>query len=319
MFSTFRRRVWHLLNRRRFERDLLEEMRDHRARLDDPTAFGDAHRWLEQSRDAWGWNWLDDAVQDFRQGARMLRRSPAFALTGTLILAFGIGLNLTFYQITSVVLIRPRPVRSPDTLVALFRHAPTFQSPGWPYAMADAISREHTGLASVLMQSGAQVHWGDPATMLVDAQFVSTNWFEEFGYAAALGRVFTPQLDGRIEGPPPVVVSHAFWRRQLQSDPNIVGKPRTSIVAPSPSSASRPPISRRSSSATPSSGFRSSAATISIRRLIFCARGAHQARRSLAGCVQGSLWPTHARACAASWRRWRRRVRAMWPKASGSS
>jgi putative ABC transport system permease protein len=220
--STFLRRLWHLLNRRRFERELMTEMRDHREALDDPARFGDPYRLLEQSRDSWGWNWLDDAAQDFRQGVRALWRSPGFALTGTLILAFGIGLNLTFYQITSVALIRPRPVRSPDTLVALYHHAPTFQSPGWPYAMADAISREHTGLASVLMQSGAQVHWGD--TRLVDAQFVSTNWFEELGYGAAFGRVFVPRLDDQMEGPPPVVLSHAFWRRELQSDPDVVGR-----------------------------------------------------------------------------------------------
>src|SRR6185436_15850575 len=44
------------------------------------------------SRDAWGWNWLDDATQDFAIGVRTLLRSPVFAVTATLILSFGIGL-----------------------------------------------------------------------------------------------------------------------------------------------------------------------------------------------------------------------------------
>ena len=32
--------------------------------MHDPSTFGDSHRMLERSRDAWGWNWLDDAMQD---------------------------------------------------------------------------------------------------------------------------------------------------------------------------------------------------------------------------------------------------------------
>ena len=59
---TWFRRVWHLLNRSRNERDLVREMTEHRASMHDPTKFGDTHRLLEYSRDAWGWNWLDDAM-----------------------------------------------------------------------------------------------------------------------------------------------------------------------------------------------------------------------------------------------------------------
>ena len=48
---TWFRRVWHLVNRRRHERDLVREMHQHRASMHDPSAFGDPHRLLEQSRD----------------------------------------------------------------------------------------------------------------------------------------------------------------------------------------------------------------------------------------------------------------------------
>ena len=80
------RRVWHLMNRRRFERDLTREMQGHRDQMPDPSSFGrDTHRFIEQSRDAWGWNWLDDAVQDLTVGVRTLLKSPSFTLTATLI------------------------------------------------------------------------------------------------------------------------------------------------------------------------------------------------------------------------------------------
>ena len=51
--STWFRRVWHLINRSRRERDLVREMHDHREAMPDPSTFGDTHRLIEQSRDAW--------------------------------------------------------------------------------------------------------------------------------------------------------------------------------------------------------------------------------------------------------------------------
>src|SRR5689334_4687910 len=102
---TFLRRLWHLINRPRRERDLMREMREHRASMPDPARFGDTHRFIEQSRDAWGWNWLDDATADLRVGIRTLGRSPSFAITATLILAFGIGINITLFQMLQVGLL----------------------------------------------------------------------------------------------------------------------------------------------------------------------------------------------------------------------
>jgi hypothetical protein len=53
---TFFRRLWHLINRPSRERDLVREMRDHRASMHDPAGFGNTTRLIEESRDAWGWN-----------------------------------------------------------------------------------------------------------------------------------------------------------------------------------------------------------------------------------------------------------------------
>jgi hypothetical protein len=85
---TWFRRLWYLINRPRHERELVREMHDHRQSMHDPSRFGDTHRLIEQSRDAWGWTWLDEAMQDSSVGIRTLRRSPSFAITATLILAF---------------------------------------------------------------------------------------------------------------------------------------------------------------------------------------------------------------------------------------
>lgn len=220
--SNWLRRVWHLLNRRRRERELIEEMRQHRAAMGDPSSFGDPHRMLEQSRDAWGWNWLDDAVQDLTFGVRGLLRSPAFAATGALILTFGIGLNLTLFQMASVTFLRPPNVIDPETLARFTRNAPGDRSGTVAYQITQAIARDNAVLSAVLVDASTAMTWGDDM-LPVSALFVSPNWFSELGGTMAAGRSFSPAIDGATSSTV-AVVNHQFWRTTLGSDPGIVGR-----------------------------------------------------------------------------------------------
>jgi predicted permease len=219
---TWFRRVWHLLNRSRRERELIEEMREHRAAMNDPSTFGDTHRMLEQSRDAWGWNWLDDAVQDLTLGVRGLMRSPAFAITGALILTFGIGLNLTLFQMVNVTLLKPPAITSPETLVRFTRNAPGDTSGTVAYQITQAVARESTVLSAVVVDAFTAMMWGEEM-QAVSALFVSTNWFGELGATMAGGREFSPAIDSATSATV-AVVNHQFWRTTLGSDPSIVGK-----------------------------------------------------------------------------------------------
>ena len=222
--STWWRRVWHLLNRPRFERDLTREMREHREAMADPKAFGDSHRLLERSRDAWGWNWLDDAVQDLRLGMRGLVRSPAFTLTAVLILTFGIGLNLTVFQVANVVLLRGPEVSRPETLARLHRHGRTLRSnsEAMPYVATQRIARDNTALSAVLVEASTPIMWGEEPTV-VEASFVSPNWFAELGSGPLYGRVFVPQLDGAADAPATAIASHQFWQTSLGANPAVIG------------------------------------------------------------------------------------------------
>ena len=87
------RRLWYLLNRSRFERDLREEMDAHRAQLtmtgDAGPRFGNTLRLQEEARDEWGWAWLDRLLQDLRFAVRLLVRTPIFTVTAVVVLALG--------------------------------------------------------------------------------------------------------------------------------------------------------------------------------------------------------------------------------------
>src|SRR5882724_10946789 len=89
-------RLSYYLQRRRFDKDLAEEMNNHlemkiTERISagqDPVAarqaatreFGNQTRLLEKSRAVWGLRFIDTLTQDVNYGFRTLRKNPGFAL-----------------------------------------------------------------------------------------------------------------------------------------------------------------------------------------------------------------------------------------------
>src|SRR5438128_8866610 len=63
--------------------------------------------------------WIESIWRDLRYGARLLRRSPGFALVGILSLALGIGANTAIFQLLNAVRLRSLPVRNAEELVYL--------------------------------------------------------------------------------------------------------------------------------------------------------------------------------------------------------
>jgi predicted permease len=216
------RRVWHLLNRSRHERELVREMREHRESMQDPSKFGDTYRLLERSRDAWGWNWLDDGMQDLAVGVRTLAKAPSFAVTATLILTFGIGLNLTLYQVIQVGILRPPAVKDVDSWVRLLRSAPNSTTTTVPYPLTQFVRDHNSVLAAVTVQYGSSIAWGRDAGEQIDASFVSANWFDEVGYGPVHGRLLSEALDASADAPV-AVLGYSFWKNRLGADPNVVG------------------------------------------------------------------------------------------------
>src|SRR4051812_2280087 len=124
------RRAWYLLNRRRFDRALAEEMEAHREMMRQPDRFGNTLRLRERARDAWGWTWVDDTVRDIRLAARSLQRSPGFTSVTVSSLVVGLTLAASAIAVANAYLIRSLPYPAANRLYHVMYAPPGPYEPG---------------------------------------------------------------------------------------------------------------------------------------------------------------------------------------------
>jgi putative ABC transport system permease protein len=167
---------------------------------------------------------LEILRQDMRYSARVLTRTPGFAITAVLIVALGIGTTTAAFSVTDFVLIRPLPFPEPDRLVMLMEKTPgyptmEFSVPNYRDWTQAARSFESTG--SYTGRAVTMTGRGD--TRRVQGVGVSVDLFSTLRVAPILGRLF--QLEDDREGAPAtLVVAHRFWQQELGGDRNVIGQ-----------------------------------------------------------------------------------------------
>jgi predicted permease len=217
------RRFSYLLQQRRLQRELANDMAFHRemAARSGNNNFGNVLRMQEQAREAWGWMWIDRLIQDLRYAARILRRSPGFTLTAMLVLAVGIGANVTAFSLFNLLALKPLPIRDPDSLVRLERRSPENVTPTMPYSSI-VFYREHARtLSAVMATMGAPGMEFEQDTQPITVNYVSANYFSQLGTPPALGSL---QLPAQESAPPAIVLGYDFWQTRYAGDPSIIGK-----------------------------------------------------------------------------------------------
>ena len=159
---------------------------------------------------------LPDLRDDWRYGARTLRRSPAFSAVAILVLALGIGLNAAIFSIVNQVFFRTLPLPAAGELV-------------WIHNPGDAVD-----LDTLAERSGAVLggwsRWAATRSTRVFSvegrherlagEVVSSSYFSILGVTPAIGRAFQPDE----EVADVVVISHEVWARMFGGDANVIGK-----------------------------------------------------------------------------------------------
>ena len=218
------RRIWYLLNRSRFERELRDDMAAHREMKGEAgPPFGNLLRLREEARDEWGWAWLDRLAQDLRFAVRLLVRSPAFTAAATAVLAFGVGLNLAAFQVFDTVALSWLPVKSPETLVRVARRSPKGTSTALSYPAFDFYRSRSRSLSAALALVYGEVTFGDDHVHHVPLEFVSSEYFDELGTVPLLGRL-PGSRDDAADAEPIMVLGERVWRARFGGDPSIVGR-----------------------------------------------------------------------------------------------
>jgi predicted permease len=171
---------------------------------------------------------LDSLLQDARYALRTLRRSPGFTVIAISILALGIAGNTTMFSLMDAVRIQALPYAESDRLVILWgnvmRARPERRGASYPDFLdwrAQAATFEGMAAADEtrMTLSGA----GEATRILVET--VSASYFPLLRAEAALGRTFAADEDVVPQKVAVVVLSDAFWRRQLNADSQIIGRP----------------------------------------------------------------------------------------------
>ncbi len=228
-------RQW--LNRRRFERDMDDEMRFHidmetrdlaargiaeqEARAQALGAFGGETRFKEEARVALPLHWLSDLRADLRYALRSLRRTPAFTAVAVLALGIGIGANATLFGLADAAAFRPLDVAEPDGLYSVFGR----QNDGSPLNLSYPTYLDLRSAVPAFQDAAAFTERmvslnGDGTPIAAWAVHITDNYFSVLAVRATLGRL-TRTGDRDL---PVAVLSHAFWKGHFGGDRAVVGK-----------------------------------------------------------------------------------------------
>ena len=264
MWSRLRSWLSATVGRSRMESDMDAELRFHmeayaedlvrggvppsealrRARLE----FGGIENAKEECREARGVHFTETLLQDLRYGVRTMLRAPWFTATAVLALALGIGANTAIFTAFDALVLRPLPVKDPDTLAAFLRVSPggrdtRFSYPDYVYyrdhnrsfsdlsLLAFGAALTSSDMPVISPQSAPRVAGAIgfhlPELLQGSAQpilcsFVSGNYFPMLGATPLLGRVLSLE-DDKPNSPPVVMMSGNFWQQQFHSDPKVVG------------------------------------------------------------------------------------------------
>jgi putative ABC transport system permease protein len=244
-WNDIRYRVRALVRRDEAERALHAEIEDHLARQAEHLeragwsredarrqarlAFGGLEGVKEHTREAWGIVAFESAMQDVRYGIRQLRRNPAFACSGILVLALGIAAITVVFSIVYGVLLRDLPYDQPDRLVTL---GSSRREIGFQAAYAGAADyfdwREQQQVFEDLGLTRPVANYnltgsGEPERL--QGARATASVFSTLRARPVIGRVYTEeeQLDaGRASSV--AVLSYGLWQRRFGGDPSVVGR-----------------------------------------------------------------------------------------------
>ena len=173
---------------------------------------------------------MDNLLQDIRYGIRTLTRQPGFAATAILTLALGIGATTAIFSVVNAVVLRPMPFDAPERIMVVTNTNLKTGSRNTTISGPDffdwrAQNRSFEALSYFTGSGEASVTVNNVSDYTTITR-VAPGYFRVFGATALVGRLFTEEEEQPV-GSQVAVISEAYWRRQFDSNPSIIGSPIT--------------------------------------------------------------------------------------------
>jgi putative ABC transport system permease protein len=177
---------------------------------------------------------IETIWQDLRYGARMLRKSPGFALVAVLTLALAISANTVIFSVVNAVILRPLPFPNPQQLVLVWEtdsNRKIARATAPPADFLDWRSQNHVFQYMAAMQIFSFNLTGSGEPQQLWGIRVSPQFFDMLGVKPVLGRSFLSEEE-QPGHDATVILSHELWVRTFGSDRNVIG--RSITVSDSP-------------------------------------------------------------------------------------
>lgn len=190
--------------------------------------FGNVALVKEESRELWGWIWLERFWQDVRYALRGFLKSPGFTTVALLSLLLGIGVSTALFSVVYGVLIAPYPYEKPAEIWAPAVLAPKETPSGWhSYSR-----REFTEIQKLPAFAEVMATTVEPVLLTGDASpqsfygvLLTGDAFHFIGVPPLIGRTIQPFDISRGGEPTPVVVlSYGFWQQMFNGETTAIGK-----------------------------------------------------------------------------------------------
>ena len=207
--------------------------------------FGNLQSVREECRDVRGASLGETLTQDIRFGLRMLRRNPGFTAVAVVSLGLGIGANTAIFSLVNAVLLRSLPVPNPHELRAIEWQGSDLKNEMFTGRMQDDGPGRSRGdsvsyplFAALREQCAAQADLFGYANLnditvrarreafIAEGLVVSDNFFSGLRARALFGRLLGEE-DARAGAPLTAVITSAWWEKQFDSDPGVLGQPVT--------------------------------------------------------------------------------------------
>jgi macrolide transport system ATP-binding/permease protein len=228
-----------LFGRRKFDRDLQEEMAYHleqkaqalqsggldadEARHSAKREFGNDTNLAERSRDVVAL-WFETCLQDFRFALRQLRKNPGFAFTAVFMLALGLCAGVAIFAFVDATLIQPLPYQNPQRLVGVYEATP--QCPLCNLSYPDYLDYKKLNKSFSSMdayQKNTMMLATSEGAQSANAARITDGFFRTLGVAPIIGRDFYSGED-LLSAPRTAMLGYSAWQKRYGGRSEVIGQ-----------------------------------------------------------------------------------------------